>query len=283
MKISRLLLPLLVSFSMFSAKDTALSMEPNFKNTCLDIRVKFPNGIAKSKKALGIRKFPKASVNASLYLENSQLDRFGNNNGIVCDKQEKFKTITAAAWTTMNVDGVEVQTTVACDLSNPQIDNGYKVGFSNIRYDYECTFVASNHDKVYATKFSVYPKIYVVFEDQATDDFSLSSGRAFFGTERQSLSFDIRRKSSWSISFAGTSWIGGTKSEIDFLYQRIQNGLTPDLFVGLYLGDFYGCFTRTQSPPWEGVVVSGNADCMSGKTIGNNGNQVREIPDWDAN
>jgi len=257
-------------------------MKPSLQKTCLDIRAQFPNGVAKSKKVVGKKKFPKSVVNNSFYLENARLDLYGNNNGIVCDKQERFRNITTAAWTTFLVDGLQVSINVGCDLSNPEIDNGYKVGFSNIRYDYKCDFIAANKDTIYATKFNVYPKVYVVFEDETTDVSSLSKGRAFFETERVSFSFDLPRKTSSFKSFSGTRWIGGTKSEIDSLYQRIQNGLIPDLYVGLYLGDFYGCFTRTQSPPWDGIVVSGHADCMSGRYEGNNDNLVRSIPDWDT-
>ena len=269
----------LVFFFSSSFEVQATTAIPNLLNTCQEIRSKNPNGIAKNKKVFGLKKFPKAKVNARLYSENFRLD--SNENGIICDKLESFSYIAAVATNSVLKDGVRISIKVGCVLSNPRIDSGYVVGYSAIRYEYDCDVYARNTDQYYSSEFDLYPKIYVVFEDQVTFYESWNIGRAFFQTDDGYLSYDLRPTRGSYEYLSGSGWLGGTKAEIDSLYRRIKNGLQPALYVGLTLGEFSGCFTRAQSGWGNEVVVSNHRNCMSGEFIRYNDNYVREVPDWD--
>lgn len=233
-------------------------------NTCLEIRAQYPNGVALNKKVRGLKQFPKAKIDAGIFISNRLLDENGNKNGIICDKKERFKEIQAKASVYMTFEGKNIQFFMACSMSQPSLEYGETVGMAGLSFIYSCSQSLSNLDPQYSVTVYDYLNSFVVFDHPVVHYGSrmepLAPTKAYFQTHDFSVYFDsVKPNSSKATFINNNSSIWGTKLEIESLYQRIQNGLVPNLYLDLHWKDTNGCFTTAQQPPYNDLRV--DIDC----------------------
>ena len=233
-------------------------------NTCLDIRAQYPNGVALNKKVRGLKQFPKAKIDAGIFISNRLLDENGNKNGIICDKKERFKEIQAKASVYMTFQGKNIQFFMACSMSQPRLEFGETVGMAGLSFIYSCSQSISNLDPQYSVTVYDYLNSFVVFDHPVVHYGSrmepLPPTKAYFQTRDYAVYFDqVKPNSATSKVFDSDAWVTGTKLEIESLYQRIQNGLVPNLYLDLHWKDTNGCFTTAQQPPYNDLRV--DIDC----------------------
>ena len=233
-------------------------------NTCLDIRAQYPNGVAFNKKVRGLKQFPKAKIDAGIFISNRELDENGNKNGIICDKKESFKEIKAKASVYMTFEGKNIQFFMACSMSQPHLEYGETVGMAGLFFSYSCSQSISNLDPQYSVTVYDYLNSFVVFDHPVTENWYFTDPppptKAVFQTSNYHTPFfQVPPNSAMAKVFDSGAWVTGRKLEIESLYQRIQNGLVPNLYLDLHWKDTNGCFTTAQQPPYNDLRV--DIDC----------------------
>ena len=233
-------------------------------NTCLDIRAQYPNGVAFNKKVRGLKQFPKAKIDAGIFISNRELDENGNKNGIICDKKERFKEIRAKASVYMTFDGKNIQFFMTCSMSQPRLEYGETVGMAGLSFVYSCSQSLSNLDPQYSVTVYDYLNSFVVFDHPVTENWYFTDPppptKAVFRTSDYAVYFSqVKPNSTTTKVFDSGAWVTGRKLEIESLYQRIQNGLVPSLYLDLHWKDTHGCFTTDLQPPYNDLRV--DIDC----------------------
>ena len=229
--------------------------KPATKSTCLDLHVKFPSGIARDKKATGLRQYPKAKVDKTIYAANRTWDWLGNRNGIVCDKNEKPGWgITARVIQAFG--GVNVEVGVRCYIYDVTLDPGFEVGYANIYFGSKCTIEYKNIDNFYS--FNPYQldccSIYFAFDSTVTNSYNNMNSIAFAETGFRGSYISVDKGKSVEQSNNNRNLINGKRNEIELLYQRILNGLYPDLYFGLEYSSWDGsdflekCYAIVSNP-----------------------------------
>jgi hypothetical protein len=203
-------------------------------------------------------------VNQQVYDANFHLDFYGNNNGIICDAKEKFTSVSTSAEVLSNFDGIEVELYVVCSVGKVALQYGFNVGYANLSFETQCDTILKNKDNLYSYYLNGYAvnAMYLVFDDLITDKDDQSRKRAFQGLNTSRFSRRTIGPGGWGQDRLTTNGsIVGTKSEIELLYQRMKNGLVPNLYLARGYGEPQGCFTKFQRPPYESVRVSDSANC----------------------
>jgi hypothetical protein len=230
-------------------------------NTCLDIRAQYPNGVALNKKVRGLKQFPKAKINRAIYQSNPHLDSFWGGNGIICDKNEIFDEMVASSVVDMTFEGKQITLFVWCYIYQPRLEYGETVGYASLAFRNRCTVRLDNNDPNYYVTVLQDIDSFIVYDHLVTKSLTDPGPprKAYFQAVQTRVDFKVTPKNSQDQVFNYVNSLNGTKSEIESLYQRIQNGLFPNLYLSLHWKDTNGCFTTAHNYPYENSKVA--LDC----------------------
>lgn len=222
--------------SLSSSKPVSASnLSPSVKTTCLDIRAQFPSGIARDKKAIGLRKYPKAKIDKTLYAAYSTFDLLGNKNGIACDKSENPKW----RWDTKfdgTFGGIYIDVSLTCNQTLLNFGPNSVVGYADLSFGTNCSYTMTNHDTFYTfngdswSSFFQCCSIYLVYDSTITNPYGKVSIFKFGIANMAAPTLKPGETRTKSGSDLGR--FSGTRAEIELLFQRLNNGLQPDVYFG---------------------------------------------------
>jgi hypothetical protein len=232
------------------------------QTTCLDIRAKYPDGVAKNRKVAGLKRFPKAKINAAIYNANANLDS-NEPNGIICDRKESFQGYSTGIQLKFVSQQLELVLGMSCDFRIPEIKYGTKVGYAYLKFNVKCSQLITNLNSFYTFDADGwYPTMFLVYDEPITDlddQTTRKAGDEIYTTP--DLYRTIKPRSEYSRKYDTEARIDGTRAEIENLYLKIRNGLEPRFYISFFLGKPSGCFASARPRSREAVQITDNAGC----------------------
>lgn len=232
------------------------------QTTCLDIRAKYPDGVAKNRKVAGLKRFPKAKINSAIYNANANLDS-NESNGIICDRKESFQGYSTGIQLNFVSQQMELLLRMSCDFRIPEIKYGTSVGYAYLKFNVKCSQLITNLDPSYSFDADGwYPTMFLVYDEPITDPDDGATRKAsdeIYTTP--DLYKIIKPRSEYSRKYNTEARIDGTRAEIENLYLKINNGLEPRFYISFFLGKPFGCFASAKPRSREAVQITDNSGC----------------------